>query len=442
MDKFVIEGGHRLEGTVEVSGSKNAALPILAASLLTDKKCVIKGVPPLSDVNTIANILRGLGVSVTRRSNGDIETQVKDESQCRAPYELVSTMRASVCVLGPLLAKRHRAEVSLPGGCVIGIRPIDLHLKGFKSLGATVDIEHGYVTARATRLRGTEMFLGGSFGSTVTGTANVLMAAALAEGRTVIENSACEPEVQDLCEFLLKMGANIKGVGTHRLVIEGAAKLGGAEHKVIPDRIEAGTLMVAAAITQGDVTIEGCRPDHLGAVIDKLSEIGVAVAKEPSRCRVMGPQKLRPTQMTTLPYPGFPTDMQAQLMTLLSLAEGISVVSEKVYPDRFMHVAELNRMGADIRKEGATAIVHGVDRLSGTTVMASDLRASAALVLAGLAAKGTTQLTRVYHVDRGYEKLEKKLESLGARIERQVDKRLVVLGEGPPARGRRAKRRP
>lgn len=442
MDKFVIEGGHRLEGRVKVSGSKNAALPILAATLLTDKKCVIKGIPHLRDVDTIIEILRGLGVSVNRRPNGDIETQVKDESSCKAPYELVSTMRASVCVLGPLLAKRRRAEVSLPGGCVIGVRPIDLHLKGLKALGATIEIEHGYVVAKATRLRGTDMFLGGAFGSTVTGTANILMAAVLAEGRTIIENAACEPEVQDLCDFLVKMGANIKGIGTHRLIIEGVPRLGGAEHEIIPDRIEAGTLMVAAAITQGDVTIEGCRPDHLGAVIDKLSEMGVAVAKGETSCRVIGNQRVRPTQITTLPFPGFPTDMQAQCMALLCLADGISVISEKIYPDRFMHVAELNRMGADIRKEGAMAIVHGVDRLSGATVMASDLRASAALVLAGLAAKGTTEVLRIYHIDRGYERIEQKLESLGARIQRRVDKRLVILGDedrAGHARGKRAK---
>lgn len=431
MDKFVIKGGKPLKGKVTISGSKNAALPILSATVLAEGKSIIKGVPYLRDVETLSQILNELGVQVERQSNGDIVCEVISQKNSTARYELVRTMRASICVLGPLLAKRHYAMVSLPGGCVIGVRPIDLHEKGLKQMGADITYEHGYLVAKANRLKGTEIYLGGAFGSTVTGTANVLMAATLAEGITIIENAAAEPEVQDLANFLNKMGAKIDGVGTHRLVIEGVKSLKGAEHTIIPDRIEAGTFVLAGAITQSEITIQNCRVEHLFALIDKLKEIGVEVIKtSPTECVVKPAKKILPADITTLPYPGFPTDLQAQMMTLLSRADGISVITEKIYPDRFMHVAELNRLGATIRKEGSYAIIHGVNKLFGAPVMASDLRASAALVLAGLIADGTTEIHRIYHVDRGYENIELKLQKLGADIQRMPDKITVSSDEG------------
>jgi UDP-N-acetylglucosamine 1-carboxyvinyltransferase len=423
MDKFVIKGGNLLKGVVEISGSKNAALPILSSTLLTNEKCVIKGVPYLRDVETLCLILKELGVKIERKSNGDIETQVIDERNSIARYELVKTMRASVCVLGPLISKRKYAKVSLPGGCVIGVRPIDLHEKGLRLLGAQIDYEHGYLIANTKGLVGCEMYLGGTFGSTVTGTANVLMAACLAKGRTVIENAACEPEVQDLVIFLTKMGAKIKGIGTHRLEIEGVKSLKCATHKIIPDRIEAGTFIAAGALSGKGITIKNCRLDHLSAVIDNYNQMGVTIEKtSATTCRVKHARVLKPLDITTLSYPGFPTDMQAQTMVLLTLADGISIVTERIYPDRFTHVAELNRMGARIRKEGSTAVIEGRSQLWGAPVMASDLRASAALVLAGLVASGTTEVQRVYHIDRGYEKIEEKLNSLGADINRLSDK--------------------
>lgn len=418
--KFVIEGGRSLKGTVRVSGSKNAALPILAATILADGKCVIKNVPELRDVTTMCEILARLGVVTRRREDKSIEVEVRSEKEIIAPYELVSTMRASVCVLGPLLAKRRKAQVSLPGGCVIGIRPIDLHLKGLAGLGADIRIEHGYVVANAEKLIGTEVYLGGAFGSTVTGTANLMMAATLAKGTTIIENAACEPEVQDLAMFLNKMGARISGIGTHRLTIHGVESLTGTEYEIIPDRIEAGTFMVASAMTGGDVTVEGARAEHLGALIDSLRIVGATTERLTNGIRTIGHGSIRPTDVTTLPYPGFPTDLQAQFTALLSIAEGISVITEKIYPDRFMHIAELARMGARIRKEGPSAIIHGVRKLHGAPVMASDLRASASLVLAGLVAEGTTEVQRIYHLERGYERFEEKLTSLGAKIRRTV----------------------
>ena len=422
MDKFLVTGGQKLSGEVTISGSKNAALPILAATILAEGKNVIKSVPDLRDVTTMMQILRELGVKVTRQSNGDIETEVQDESKSTAPYELVKTMRASICVLGPLLAKRKTARVSLPGGCVIGVRPIDLHRKGLTALGAELVEEHGYIVGKAAKLTGREIFLGGAFGSSVTGTTNILMAATLAEGQTIIENAACEPEVQDLANFLAKMGAKINGIGTHRLIIDGVKSLKGTTHTVIPDRIEAGTFIMASAITGSQITIKNCRLEHLSGVIDKTKEVGVSIVKTGEHtCQIYRTQDLKPVDISTLPYPGFPTDMQAQLMAVLSLANGISVVTEKIYPDRFMHVAELNRLGAHIRKEGPYAIISGVKKLSGAPVMASDLRASAALVLAGLAAEGTTEIQRVYHIDRGYEQIEKKLKKLGADIKRVKD---------------------
>ena len=426
MDKFIVKGGNLLEGEVSISGSKNAALPIIASTILTDEKCVIKGVPYLRDVETLIQILRELGLKVERKNNGDIETQLIDEKNSVARYELVKTMRAAVCVLGSLLAKRKYAKVSLPGGCVIGVRPIDLHEKGLRLLGAEIDYEHGYLIARTKGLVGCEMYLGGTFGSTVTGTANVLMAACLAKGKTVIESAACEPEVQDLTMFLTKMGAKIKGIGTHRLEIEGVKSLKGVTHTVIPDRIETGTFIAAAALVGKNITIKNCRLDHLSAVIDNFNQMGINIEKiSDTKCRVKKTGIFKPLDITTLPYPGFPTDMQAQTMVLLTLADGISVVTERIYPDRFMHVAELNRMGARVRKEGSYAVIQGRSHLSGAPVMASDLRASAALVLAGLVAKGTTEIQRVYHIDRGYEKIEEKLRKLGADIKRLPDKTTI-----------------
>ena len=419
MDKFVLQGGFPLKGSVPVYGSKNAALPIMAASLLAEGKSVLHGVPALRDVNTLLKILESLGVKHERE--GDTLTlEVTDEANHTAPWELVKEMRASVCVLGPLLARRKKAKVSYPGGCVFGARPIDIHLKGLSALGARVEVEHGYVTAEGD-LRGDEIFLGGAFGPTVLGTANVVMAATLAEGTTVIEQAACEPEVTDLLEFLVKMGARIKGIGTHHLTIEGVKRLHGAEHTVIPDRIEAGTFLLAGAVTGGEVTVTGVRPDHLSAILDKMRDAGISFSKTATTVTAHPPRRIHACQATTMAYPGLPTDIQAQLMALLCLADGISVVTEKIYPDRFMHVAELTRLGARIHKEGPHAIVEGVDHLSGAPVMASDLRASAALVLAGLVARGQTEVHRVYHIDRGYERIEERLIRLGARIRRVPD---------------------
>ncbi len=420
MDKLIINGGQTLKGTVEISGAKNAALPILAATLLTDEVSVIKNVPPLRDVYTMLKIMRTLGVKV-QMDNGTITVEPKGYKGYLAPYKLVSTMRASVCVLGSLLAKQKFAQVSLPGGCVIGPRPIDLHIKGIKSLGADVKIEHGYIIAKAKRLRGSRIYLGGAFGSSVLATANVMMAATLAKGKTVIENAACEPEIIDLINFLNKMGAKIKGEKTHLIEIEGVKQLKGAGHIVIPDRIETGTYMIAAAITRGDITIKNARFEHVGAVVDKLQEAGVTITRPNNEIRVRLTRTLRPVEVTTLPYPGFPTDMQAQMMSLMCIADGISVITEKIYPDRFMHVSELNRMGAQIMLEGPSGIVKGVKRLSGAPVMASDLRASAALVLAGLVAKGETEIRRIYHLERGYENMDDKLIKLGAEIRREKE---------------------
>ena len=421
MDRFIIKGGYPLQGTVEVSKAKNAALPIMAAALLADGQTVIKGCPRLADVKAMTGILRVLGAKV-KRSGDDLVIRVDGKLKNVAPYDLVRKMRASFCVLGPLAARVGSAKVSLPGGCVIGPRPVDLHIKGLRALGVQIDIDGGYVLADASRLAGNTVYLGGAFGSTVLGTANVLMAATLAKGKTVIENAACEPEVINLIACLQKMGARIKGSGTKRLEVRGVAKLKGVTIGLINDRIEAGTFMVAAAATRGDVVVKGACLDHLHAVVDKLRQIGVSVTREgKSACRVTAEGRFNPVDVTTLPYPGFPTDLQAQLMALLSVAEGISVVTEKIYPDRFMHVAELARMGADLRKEGPHTIISGREKLTGAPVMASDLRASAALVIAGLMAQGETVINRVYHIDRGYEHIEKKLRKLGAQIRRASD---------------------
>jgi len=420
MDKLVIEGNIKLNGEVTVSGAKNAVLPILAATLLTDDPCVIKGVPNLRDTNTMLKILRSLGKNV-EFDKGSVRVIKARDTGFVADYKLVSTMRASFCVLGPLLGKLKKAKVSLPGGCVIGVRPVDLHLKGFKALGTEINVEGGYINATAKKLKGTSMYLGGAFGSSVLATDNVMMAAVFAQGTTIIESAACEPEVVDLAEFLIKMGAKIEGHGTPIIKIEGVKHLHGAEHKIIPDRIEAGTLMLSALMTGGDVTVKNVVSAHLGALIDKLQEAGASLIRNDGTIRVRARGRLKPINITTLPYPGFPTDMQAQIMSLMTITPGISVITEKIYPDRFMHVAELNRMGALIQREGPHAIVQGIKHLSGAPVMASDLRASAGLVLAGLAAKGKTSVSRIYHLERGYENIEEKLENLGARIWREKE---------------------
>jgi len=418
VDYFQISGGKRLRGAVEIGGAKNAALPIMAASILCEGEIVLHNVPDLADVRTMEHLLNHLGVSSKREPNGTVRLKVEDEMNCHADYELVRRMRASVCVMGPLLAKRRKSQVSMPGGCAIGDRPIDLHVAGLRALGADMELMSGDVLLKAKRLTGTEMFLGGPFGSSVTATANIMMAAALAEGRTIIESAACEPEVTDLANFLNACGAQITGQGSPRITVEGVKQLNGCEYTVIPDRIEAGTFMIAGAITNGEVRLRNCRLEHLLAVVDRLRQVGVNIERDGEEIVVSSSRRLEPTTITTQPYPGFPTDLQAQVMALLCLADGNSVLTEKIYPDRFMHVGELNRLGAQLRKEGPTVIVEGVKRLIGAPVMASDLRASAALVLAGLVAKGETLVNRVYHIDRGYDRIERKLRMLGADIER------------------------
>ncbi|MDD5128281.1 MAG: UDP-N-acetylglucosamine 1-carboxyvinyltransferase [Candidatus Omnitrophica bacterium] len=420
MDKLVIEGGARLKGEVTISGAKNAVLPILAASLLTDEPCVIKGVPNLRDTNSMLKILRALG-KVAELDKGRVSICAGKTGNYIAEYKLVSTMRASFCVLGPLLGKLKKAKVSLPGGCVIGVRPVDLHLKGIKALGADISIDSGYVIAKTNKLKGAYVYLGGVYGSSVLATDNVMMAAVLANGKTVIESAACEPEVADLAEFLIKMGAKIKGHGTPVIEIEGVKHLHGATHSIIPDRIEAGTLILASLVTGGDILIKNVQYQHLGSLLDKLHEAGAQIERGDGSLRVKGNKRLKSVNITTLPYPGFPTDMQAQMMSLMSVTPGISVITEKIYPDRFMHVSELNRMGAHIQREGPHAIVEGVKILSGAPVMASDLRASACLVLAGLAARGKTSISRIYHLERGYENIEEKLINLGAKVWREKE---------------------
>lgn len=417
MDSIVIRGGRRLVGKVRVSGAKNAALPILASSLLAEGAHTFKNVPELADIRTMARLLRSMGCEVGQVGETGLRVHVPSAMELEpiAPYELVKTMRASVLALGPLVARYGKARVSLPGGCAIGARPIDQHIKGLEKLGAEISLEHGYVQARAKRLVGAKI----AFDMvTVTGTENLLMAAALAKGTTLLENAAREPEVTDLADALIGMGAKIQGAGSDRIEIEGVDELRPADHEIIPDRIEAGTFLVAAAVTQGDVLVEGCGAAHIKAVVQKLREIGVDIDEVEGGLRVRGPERLGAGRVETQPYPGFPTDMQAQLMTALSVAEGTSTITENVFENRFMHVLELSRMGADISVNGRTAVVRGVERLSGAPVMATDLRASASLVLAGLCAKGATTVQRVYHLDRGYQAIEAKLRGLGAEIER------------------------
>lgn len=416
MDSLLVKGGVPLHGDVTISGAKNAALPIMAATLLTSEPCVIRRVPNLSDIRFMGQILTSLGAEVCFEGNSVKIQAAKIKGM--GDYELIRKMRGSICILGPLLARLHKVAVSLPGGCVIGARPIDLHLKGMAALGAAIKIESGYVHVSARKLKGSEMFLGGRSGPTVLGTANVMMAAVLAEGVTIIDSAACEPEVTDLANFLNAMGAKISGVGSPTLTITGVKTLHGAEHEIIPDRIEAATFAIAAAATNGEVTIHGARAEHLHAVFDKLRDAGVVIERSGPAIKVKRGSRLKAVDVTTMPYAGFPTDVQAQLMALLTLAPGISIVTERIFEARFMHVSELARLGADIAIEGPSAIVKGGKPLSGAPIMASDLRASAALVIAGLAAKGTTQVNRVYHIDRGYENIDGKLRGLGARVQR------------------------
>jgi len=394
----------------------------MAAAILTEGETVLHNVPDLADVRQMQVLLGRLGVKCERDEEGAMHLRVEDEMNTHAEYELVSKMRASVCVMGPLLAKRKRARVSMPGGCAIGDRPINLHIQGLEALGADFELVNGDVVLKAKKLKGTEIFLGGPFGSSVTATANVMIAATLTEGRTVIESAACEPEIVDLANYLNACGAQISGQGTPRLTIEGVDSLTGCEHTVFCDRIEAGTYMIAAAITNGDLELQGACVDHMVAVVDRLRQVGAIIERQNDGVVVSSARRLEPIQITTQPYPGYPTDLQAQTMTLLCLADGNSVITEKIFPDRFLHVGELSRMGARLRKEGPTVTIQGVKRLVGAPVMASDLRASAALVLAGLIAKGTTRVQRVYHIDRGYERIEQKLAAVGANIRRLDDK--------------------
>jgi len=414
LEKIVVTGGKKLSGTVKVSGSKNASLPILVATLLTDEDCVLKNVPRLQDVETILALLKILGKRVSHH-NREITASSSDRLDSEAPYELVKKMRASILVMGPLLGRLGRVRASLPGGCAIGARPINLHLQGFIRLGAKVSLERGYVELYAPRLHGTNIYL--DFPS-VGATENLMMAATRAKGKTIIENAASEPEIQDLATFLNKMGAKIKGAGTNIVEIEGVNVLKGTVHEVIPDRIETGTFMVASAVTGGDVTIRGPDPEQLEAVITKLREAGARVTMNNREIRIRPGKSLRATDIETVPYPGFPTDMQAQWMVLMSLSKGTSIITETVFENRFLHVGELHRMGSNIQVKGNSAIVKGVAKLSGAPVMATDLRASAALILAALAAEGKTEISGVHHLDRGYENFEKKLRRLGAVIKR------------------------
>jgi len=414
MDKIVINGGLPLKGQVAISGAKNAALPILVAALLTDDWNTFSNVPQLQDVQSTLRLLEHLGARVAVEGDA-VRIDAGGICNHEAPYDLVRKMRASILVLGPLVARLKKARVSLPGGCAIGARPINLHLKGLASLGAQIELKHGYVEVEAERLIGNEIYFDMA---TVTGTENLMMAAVLAEGTTILRNAACEPEVVALADALTRMGAKIQGAGTSEIKIQGVTALKPAEIRIIPDRIEAGTFMVAAALTGGDIEIMGCEPEHLEAVIHKLCLTGAHVRVAGSSVHVKGPARITSTDLKTLPYPGFPTDMQAQFMVLMSVSSGLSIISETIFENRFMHVGELKRMGADITISSNAALVKGVPGLSGAPVMASDLRASASLILAGLVAQGQTEVNRVYHLDRGYEALEKKFTSLGARIER------------------------
>ena len=422
MDKILVKGGTALRGRVTVSGAKNAALPAMAASLLTDEPVRLRNLPKVRDIQTTGRLLQEMGCQVDlkdlQESHG-CELIARHPISCVAPYERVKTMRSSVLVLGPLLARFGRARVSLPGGCAIGARPIDLHIKGLKKLGASLTIRHGYVEAKAPHLKGDKVVFDRV---TVTGTENLMMAACLAKGETILHNAAREPEVTDLADLLRSMGARIEGDGSSTIRIQGRPQLGGADHTIIPDRIEAGTFMVAGAITGGTVELVDCRPDHLTAIIEKLEETGITIERNRrDACRVTAPRRLQPRDVTTMEYPGFATDMQAQYMALMTQAHGASIVTETIFESRFLHASELVRMGASIRIEGNRAVISGRRDLTGAKVLASDLRASASLILAGLVARGETLVHRVYHLDRGYEAIEEKLRKLGARIQRITD---------------------
>ena len=418
MEQLIIKGGTRLKGTIPVSGCKNAVLPIaVAAAILGDGVSVLHNVPNLTDVMTLRAVLEGLGATI-KFKNSTLYIQPINHLEYEAPYELVRKMRASIYVLGPLVAKLGKAKVSFPGGCAIGPRPIDLHIRGLEHLGAEVMVEKGYIFAQAKRLTGTEMYLTGQHGPSVGATANVMMAATLAEGTTVIRGAACEPHISDLAHFLNAMGADIEGIGTSVLTIHGVKQLRGTEHTVISDDIEAGTFIVAGAITRGDVYVEGITQQQIPAISEKIVEAGVELDWDDNGVRVTTPREIRGIDVSTAPFPGFPTDMQAQIMGMLCLASGTSIINENVHTDRFIHAAELNRMGADIMLDGGKAIINGVSNLSGAPVMASDLRAGAVLVAAGMAASGETVVSRIYHIDRGYESIEKKLNNVGANIKR------------------------
>ena len=421
MERLIIKGGTRLEGTIPVSGCKNAVLPIaVAAAILGDGVSVLHNVPNLTDVRTLRAVLEGLGATI-KLKNSTLYIEPINHLEFEAPYDLVRKMRASIYVLGPLVAKLGKAKVSFPGGCAIGPRPIDLHIRGLEHLGAEVTVQEGYIYAQAARLVGTEMYLTGQHGPSVGATANIMMAATLAQGTTVIRGAACEPHISDLARFLNAMGADIDGIGTSVLTIRGVKQLRGTEHTVISDDIEAGTFIVAGAITRGDVYVKGITPQQIPAISEKIVEAGVELDWDDNGVRVTTPREISGIDVSTAPFPGFPTDMQAQIMGMLCLASGTSIISENVHTDRFIHAAELNRMGADIMLDGGKAIINGVPGLSGAPVMASDLRAGAVLVAAGMAASGETVLSRVYHIDRGYESIEKKLNNVGANITRVED---------------------
>ncbi|MCK9554297.1 UDP-N-acetylglucosamine 1-carboxyvinyltransferase [bacterium] len=417
MDVFIIKGGNTLSGEVSVSGAKNSALPVMAASILADSPCEIQGVPEIKDISTMAEILTCIGAKVSAEA-GTLKIDPSGINNYTAPYDLVKQMRASIAVLGPMLGKFGKARVSHPGGCVIGPRPVDLHLKGLSELGSKIKIEHGYIHAETSGLVGADIFLGGRFGSSVLATANIMMAAVKAEGNTVIESAACEPEVVDLGNFLVKMGANIIGLGSPRIIIKGVKSLKGVSHRIIPDRIEAGTFIIAGALCGKKLVVKNALSGHMKALLDILQKSGVKFDIGNNDITVTATGKRDPVDVITMSYPGFPTDLQAQMTTLMCITPGISIITEKIYPERFMHVPELNRMGAKIHREASSTIVAGVKSLSGAPVMASDLRASASLVLAGLIAEGETVISRVYHIDRGYEDIETKLVKLGADIRR------------------------
>ncbi|MBI5096063.1 MAG: UDP-N-acetylglucosamine 1-carboxyvinyltransferase [Nitrospirae bacterium] len=414
MDKVLITGGRKLQGEVEISGAKNSALPIIASTILSVDECVLSNVPLLKDIQTIKKLLECMGARI-KREGDTLDVNTKDLKSCEAPYELVKTMRASVLVLGPLVARFGEARVSLPGGCAIGTRPINLHIAGLQKMGAEVEIKHGYVEVRAKRLKGAKIYFDIS---TVTGTENLMMAAVIADGVTVLGNVACEPEVVDLANFLTKRGARIRGAGTDTIIIEGVARLSGGSYEVMPDRIEAGTYLACGAITGGDVTVKRCIPAHLEAVLATLRAAGLKTEVTSDSIRVIADNGITAVDVRTMPYPGFPTDMQAQIMAVMTIGRGLSVITETIFENRFIHVPELRRMGANIKLQGNYAIVEGVKNLTGAPVMATDLRASASLVVAGLVAEGKTEIHRIYHLDRGYERMEEKLSQLGAEIVR------------------------